>query len=229
MDLAVAPLSRASLTTSFDRNLAVDDAFLPWLPDGLVRGRTVGCTGGVAVSAALALASRAVELGSWVAVVGVSSIGIEALDQYGVTLERVVAVDADPTRPGEWAERVAAACDGFELVVTRLPRSSGADRVVRKVQQRIRSSGSVVLFIGDRADSTGSSDLNFEPVSTQWQGLGAGHGHLRRRKVTLRLAGRRMPRPITDQLWLPGTNGRAETVGTVNLVSNPSSDMALVG
>ena len=85
------------------------------LPDpGLTRGRIVGCTGAAATSLALALASRATTTGSWLAVVGMAPIGIEAAREMGVAIDRLVAVDANGCRADEWADRVAAAADGFE-------------------------------------------------------------------------------------------------------------------
>ena len=52
--------------------LPIAPSFTPLFADrGLVRGRTVACTGDAALSTALALAASATRLGSWLAVIGV--------------------------------------------------------------------------------------------------------------------------------------------------------------
>jgi hypothetical protein len=195
----------SSVTLARDRSLPVDEAFAALVP-GLVRGRVVGCTGTAATSVALALAARATAAGAWLAVVGMPTLGVEAARELGVAVDRLVSVDATGCRPGEWADRVAAAVDGFELVLTRPPGQ--AERMIRKVRQRVKARGAVLLTVGD----PGGADVVLEAVSGEWQGLGHGHGHLRRRRVVVRAGGRRFPRPVECQLWLPGITGRAELV-----------------
>src|SRR5690606_14054535 len=85
-----------------DRRLPVLPAFEGLLPGaGLRRGATVavgarpGVTG--ATSLALALAAGASQAGSWVAAVGLGSLGLVAAAELGVSLERLVLV-ADPGR-----------------------------------------------------------------------------------------------------------------------------------
>src|SRR5687768_7876313 len=121
MDLARVDVT-SSITLAHDRYLPIDEAFTTLLPEpGLIRGRIVGCRGAAATSLALALASRATTAGSWLAVVGVAPIGIEAAGELGVAVDRLVSVDANGCRPDEWADRVAAAADGFELLLTMPP------------------------------------------------------------------------------------------------------------
>lgn len=204
---SVSPLG--SIVPARDRCLPVDEVFAPLLPDaGLVRGRVVGCSGPAAVSLGLALASRAVVAGSWLAVVGVPMLGVEAAAELGVPLSRLVSVDVDGG-PMAWAERVAAVADGFEVVMTRPP--AGAERVMRKVRQRLQARGVVVLAIG--ASSPGvACDLEFTADEVDWSGLGQGSGRLLARRVNLRLAGRRVPRPVEREIWLPGRGGRVAAV-----------------
>ena len=67
-------------------------------------------------------------------------LGIEAAGELGVAIDRLVSIDADRRQPGEWADRVAAAADGFELILTMPPAGPrGAERVIRKVRQRIQA------------------------------------------------------------------------------------------
>jgi hypothetical protein len=104
-----------------------------------------------------------------------------------------------------WAERVAAAADGFDIVMTRPP--SGAERVVRQVRTRLQARGVVLIAVGPTSAGV-SCDLEFTTTSVEWGGLGQGNGHLIARRVTVRAGGRRMPRPIELDLWLPGPDGR---------------------
>jgi hypothetical protein len=194
----------ASLVPARDRCCPVDEAFIPMLPDaGLARGRIIGCTGPVAVSLALALAARATATGAWLAVVGVPMLGVEAVAELGVPLSRLVAVESDG-RPATWAERVGAAADGFDLILTRPP--AGAERVVRKVKQRLQARGVVLLAVGPTTPGI-SCDVEFSTTSIEWVGLGQGHGSLTGRLAMVRSSGRRVPRPVERALWLPGPDG----------------------
>jgi hypothetical protein len=217
MDLARVDVT-SSITLAYDRHLPVDEAFATLLPDpGLVRGRIVGCTGAAATSLALALASRATVMGSWLAVVGMAPIGIEAASELGVAIDRLVSVDANGCPPGDWADRVAAAADGFELILTRPP--ARAERVIRKVRQRVQARGVVLLTVssgvgdpGVGADVVLETLVTLQTVAGGWEGLGRGHGHLRRRRVVVRTGGRRVPRQVERELWLPGVTGRPELI-----------------
>jgi hypothetical protein len=226
MDLARVDVT-SSITLAQDRHLPVDEVFATLFPDfGLIRGRIVGCTGAAATSLALALASRATATGSWLAVVGMAPLGIEAARELGVAIDRLVSVDADACRPDEWADRVATAADGFELILTVLPTGppARAERAIRKVRQRIQARGAVLLTVSPVASHSGASaDVVLEITAGEWEGVGRGYGHLRRRRVVVRAGGRRVPRRIERELWLPGITGRLEliepaTATTVELV-----------
>ena len=188
-----------------DRCLPVDDAFVPFLPDGgLRRGHVVGCGGPAAVSLAIGLAAGAVSAGSWLAVVGVPMIGVEAVAEMGVPLERVVSVDV-VGGPGAWAERVAAAIDGFELVLTRPP--AGAERYLRKIGHRLQARGAVLLPVGPTSPGV-SCDIELSTLDAEWVGADRGAGHLVGRLASVRSGGRRMPRAVEVEMWLPGPDGR---------------------
>jgi hypothetical protein len=195
-------LTSAALLDHRDRHLPVSDAWAGILPDGgLVRGRTVAFAGGAAVSLALTLVASATRSGSWLGLVGVPWIGAEAASELGVALERTVSVAVEPDAPVVWAERTAAAVDGFELVVTSVP-ARVPDRLLRQVRQRLQARGGVLIdIVPDRRDAT--ADLVISSRTEQWEGLGWGTGHLRRRRVELTVAGRRMPRPRQVVCWLP--------------------------
>lgn len=216
-------VSLASLVPTRDRCVPVDEAFAPMLPDaGLVRGRVVGCTGPAAMSLAVALAARATTTGSWLAVVGVPMLGVEAVAELGVPLSRLVAIDSDG-RPAAWAERVGAAADGFDLILTLPP--AGADRVVRKVRQRLQARGVVLIAVGPSSPGIGC-DIEFSTTAVEWAGLGAGHGSLAGRRAMVRVGGRRVPRPIEREFWLPGPDGRAVAVPGLEHPGDIHTDVA---
>lgn len=183
------------------------------LPDaGLVRGWIVGCTGPAAMSLALALSSRMVATGSWLAAVGVPMLGVESAAELGVPLSRLVMVATDG-RPTTWAERVAVAADGFDLILTQPP--SGAERVVRKVRQRLQARGVVLLAVGPTTPGV-SCDIEFTTIAVDWAGLGDGHGSLKGRLARVRVGGRRLPRAVECDLWLPAPHGRVDVVDPVD-------------
>jgi hypothetical protein len=203
-----------------DRYLPVPDEVAGWLPEpGLVRGRVVACTGDAAMSVALTLASRATRAGSWLAVVGAPTLGVDAARELGVELGRLVLVDGDVRRPQEWAERVAAAADGFEVILTCPP--AGADRVLRLVRQRLQARGVVLLTVDPplaasrrsaHGDDQRGADIVIRSTTVEWDGLSDGHGHLRRRRLVVSISGRRAGRPVRHECWLPGRSGRLESL-----------------
>jgi len=193
------------LVPARDRCLPVDEVFAPLMPDaGLQRGRVIGCSGVAAWSLALGVISRAVCTGSWVAFVGTPMVGLEAASELGVALERVVLVAVDGSS-SVWAERVAAAADGFELIVTCPP--VGAERVARRVRQRLQARGVVLLAVSPSTPSL-ACDVELSSTAVTWAGIGQGSGYLMARRVNVAVAGRRVPRRRECELLLPCPNGR---------------------
>lgn len=202
-----------------DRRLPVLPAFDALLPaGGLRRGTTVavGARPGVAgaTSLALALAAGASQAGSWVAAVGLGSLGLAAAAELGVSLERLVMV-ADPGRDREgWASVVAALVDGFDVVLVATGpglRAGDARRLVARVRER----GAVLVAVG--GDLPGQrSPLQLTVRSSTWQGLGEGWGHLQGRRVAVEVGGRgEAARGRRGELWLPGAEGAVATVEPV--------------
>lgn len=203
----------SDLVPGRDRAIPVEPSLTPLFPDaGLRRGHVVTFGGVAAWSLACAVAARAVTDGSWLAVVGVPGFGVEAAIEHGVAPERVVAVDARTT--AEWAERLAAAADGFELLLTVAPRD--ADRSMRSLRQRLQARGSVLLAVppADRLHTSIGADIELATTDATWVGLDHGHGRLVARRVTIHSGGRRVPRPVTIDCWLPGPDGRVDVVQT---------------
>lgn len=203
-----------------ERVLPVDDVLAPLFGEagsgtsaaGLVRGHTVVCAGSAAVSCALSLVAGVTRAGSWAAVVAMPSMGLQAAATIGVALERTVFVHRpDANLPGgvgaaDVGAVVSTLIDGMDLVViaqtlaSTLPAAS-----MRRLQSRAQSKGSVVVIVGDSPRI--SADVRLVARTVFWEGLEDGHGHLRRRLVSLEMDGRRCPRPRMHRLWLPDATG----------------------
>jgi hypothetical protein len=208
-----------------DRRLPVLPAFEVLLPaSGLRRGTTVAVDArpGVAgtTSLALALAAGASQSGSWVAAVGLGSLGLVAAAELGVAFERLVLV-ADPGRErAGWASVVAALVDGFDVVLVAAGRGPGAGHVpragdARRLVARVRERGSVLVAVGGELPGE-RSPLRLTVTAASWQGLGDGWGHLQGRRVTVEASGRgEAARGQRADLWLPGPDGRVTVADPV--------------
>lgn len=200
------PLAASALASG--RVLPAVEPLATLLPEGgLVRGRAVSCQGSAAMSLAVSLAVGPTAAGSWLAVVGVPTFGLEAAEELGIPLERVVRVDpgSSPRAIGEqWAELTAAVLDGFEVVVAEVPQRLTAG-LARKVQARLKAREAVLITLGNPGSL--SVDVELHASDPRWEGVDAGAGYLRRRKVEVTSSGRRVPQPRHASLWLPGPGG----------------------
>lgn len=185
---------------------------------GLRRGATVwvGAAAGVqgTTSLALALVAEASRAGSWVAAVGVPSLGLVAADELGVALERLVLVAA-PERDA-WGGVVAALVDGFDVVVLQAGRGGVRTADARRLVARARERGAVLVQLGPGWPD--GADLTLQITHARWEGIDAGHGHLRARKVRVVRSGRgEAAQPRRADLWLPGSSGEIELVDPVTV------------
>ncbi len=213
MELAVEPsvdlvalASRvAPLALARERTLPVAEVFFELFAErGLVRGRSFSCSGPAATSLALALAAPAVAAGSWLATIDMPTIGLDAASEFGVVLERVVAVrtgDLPDQQAARWPDVVAAAADGFDLLITRVPVGV-SPAAVRKVATRVRQRDVVMLVLGDPGALSCDGVLDASTIA--WEGLGEGHGHLRHRQLVVEASGRRLHGRRRCRLALPG-------------------------
>ncbi|MFT4864828.1 MAG: hypothetical protein ACI8RE_001013 [Ilumatobacter sp.] len=195
---------------------------------GLVRGRVLSCRGMAATSASLDLVAAAVTAGSWLAVIDVPTLGLDAASELGVPLERIVAIDTSlgemPTeanvaeRAVRWADVVAAAADGFEVMLTRVPAEITAS-AVRKVATRLQQRGVVMLVLGDPGPLV--CDGVIDTAEQVWSGAGAGWGHLQQRTVDMSASGRRVSGRRCISLALPfGAKARPIERDTENAVDS---------
>jgi hypothetical protein len=216
MDLAAAAAAVTPTTLAHQRTLPVVDPLAALLPAGsLVRGQAVACRGVAAPSLALALAIEATVAGAWLAVVGMPWLGVEAAAELGIPLERLVRVD-----PGDsdWADITAAVLDGFEVVITPVPRRLPA-APLRRVQARVRAREAVLVAVGDPGPL--AADVVVESSTQMWEGIENGWGHLCGRRVTVEVSGRRVPRRRRADLWLPASGGGVAAVEEPAAVLRP--------
>jgi hypothetical protein len=216
------------VTFAREHTLPVLEPLAPLLPDGaLTRGSLVRVGGVGATSLALSLMAAASEGGSWSAVIGLPELGLVAAAEHGLVLDRLALIAAPPTRRS--AELIAAVLDGVDLVLldARVPISAAESR---RIAARMRERGSVLITV-EPVSSTGpvasppqsmsqaaggwSPDLVLTVGASQWQGLGQGHGMLRRRRVRIDASGRgRAARPRRLEVLLPAEAGRVESSPT---------------
>lgn len=208
----VAPISFAR-----ERTLPLPPNLFEVFPErGLVRGRSVSCTGPAATSLALSLVSRAIAEGGWLALIDLPTIGLDAASEYGISLERIVSVDTIidtivDRGARRWADVVAAAADGFDVLMVRVP-SDVSPTIMRKVMTRVQQRGVVVVVLGDPGTMACDAELSVD--SAVWEGVLDGAGHLRKRTVTIRSGGRRVPGRCHRDLLLPAPSRRPHRGGS---------------
>jgi hypothetical protein len=200
--------------------LPVLPALRELLPGGsLQRGTTVGVSGEASTSLALALLAGASAAGSWIAVVGLPSLGLAAAAEMGLALERLVVV-RDPS-PASWGSVVAALVGAFDIVLlapTHRVRTADARRLAARARER----GSVLVQLESGARSALETDLRLTTGNVEWHGLGQGHGRLHARRVQVEVSGRRRAaRPRQVEFWLSDDEGRVAVAGPVAATVTP--------
>ena len=192
-------------------------AFEPLLPGAVLqRGSVVACEGSAAASLALALAAKPSQEGAWVAVAGFPDIGLAAAAEIGVVSARLVMVAEPAVNPtasfsdAMWADVLAAMIDGFDVLLLGPGTSRVRTNTARRLLARAQARGAVIITVGANAAFAG--DLRFDVTQASWQGLGDGHGVAHGRHARVQLAGRRLPRPRSVDLWLPSPSGGVEAM-----------------
>jgi hypothetical protein len=198
---AVALAERvAPVTLARERTLPFPASLVGLVPeDGLVRGQSMSCAGPSATSLALAIAAPTIAEGGWLALIDLPAIGLDAASEYGIPLERVVRVDVSGD-VHRWADVVAAAADGFEVLMVRVP-SDVTPTTMRKVANRVRQRGAVIIALGDPGNLV--CDMELRVDTAVWDGVTDGAGHLQQRRITVRSSGRRMPGRCRREVVLP--------------------------
>ncbi|CAO5167903.1 Protein RecA [Frankia sp. AiPs1] len=188
-EIAHSPVRRAA--HAGERLVPVASALAAILPEaGLRRGTTVAVTG--SASLVLTLLSAPSQAGAWCAVVGFAQLGLLAAAETGIVLERLALVPAPGPR---WPVVVAALLDAMDVVVVRPPARAGS--AGRRLMARARERGAVLVAVG----AWEGADLCLVALERRWDGVGAGHGHVRVGDLLVEASGRgaaRRPR----RAWL---------------------------
>ena len=210
----VRPLALAG-----ERALPVHPDLAALFPGGaLRRGAVVGCVGSMAWSVSMALCAQASQAGAWIGVVGVPRFGLAAAAEWGVSLDRLVAVGVHGATSAvesgvhgsrshgsgvRSAQVIAAALDGFELVIAGAADISAGD--ARRLAARVAQRGAALLLVGN--PGTFAVDVVCEARSARWRGITDGAGRLTARQVEFEVSGRRVDRARRAVLWFPSPQG----------------------
>ncbi|WP_419841418.1 hypothetical protein [Candidatus Poriferisodalis sp.] len=198
-----------------DRLLPVADELVPLLTQpGLIRGSVLAAQGPGALTLATALVAEVSHAGGWAAAVGLGRMGISAVAERGVSLNRWAFVD----EPGDAAAEVLNALVGNVDVILLAGGIRLAAVHSRRLRARLRERASVLIEIaeehaGARGAGAFSPDVTLTVERASWTGLGQGHGRLTERRAEVVAAGRgaaSLPRRVV--LWLPDAAGRVMTV-----------------
>jgi hypothetical protein len=180
----VAQLSGAP-SLAGDRILPVSSSIRNLFPDGgLRRGSTVVVSG--STSLALSAMATASAEGSWCAAINLPSLGLVAASEMGVELSRLALV---PRAGQQWAAVTAALLDALDVVLVH-PLGHVRDADARRLSARARESGSVLIPVMEDGATWSHADLRLRCDGLEWQGLGAGHGYLRKQQLRVLAEGR---------------------------------------
>ncbi len=176
-----------------ERTLPTHPALASLLDGGLREGAAYALA--PSASLVLALLAPPTRAGSWCGVVGMPGLGIEAAEQHGVDLDRLVLVPD----PGEqWLAVTSAIADALAVVVTR-PSSRTSEATVSRLAARLRERGTTLLVLGPWPQAEAMIGLG----ESRWSGVGEGFGYLDHREVTVTVTSRRSPVPHSARLLLP--------------------------
>lgn len=189
----------AGLAQAVERTLPTGNQLAGVLPH-LQRGTTIACTGAVSVALTMAVVAEASKRGSWVMVAGAPRFGVIAAHQAGISLARLVAVPGRQFTEVTWGDALAAAIDGFDLVVIG-PQVVVRAPTARRLQARAQSRGAVLVVAG--SSSPFAADVEIESESRGWDGLGVGHGAAEQQRIAVTVRGRRVHQPRQTLLALP--------------------------
>ncbi|MGI8332924.1 hypothetical protein ACRYCC_23480 [Actinomadura scrupuli] len=181
-------------------------ALRPVLPGGGLRPGTVVCVDGPgAGSLGLALIAGACRDplapgGGWCAAVGLPELGVLAATGMGADPARLLLVD----EPGDrWPDVLATLFEAVGLVLVRPPHRL-APGVSRRLTALARRHGCVLAVAGDWA----GAQLRLRADTSEWTGLGDGHGQLTGRRTRVVAEGRGAAAQGRDTwIWLPGPDG----------------------
>ena len=217
-DLSTAralPTRLGALGVGHEQRIPVEGVLAPLLPEGSIRrGAAVTVSGHGSTTLAVALAAEASRLGSWVAAVGMADLGVAALAERGVDLDRWALVDlpAAGRDRSTAADVLGAVVSGFDLVLLgSAARVRGA--TARRLLARMREHGaSLICALGGASTDIMASlapEVRLMIERTRWTGIDGGHGRLLARQAEVTVGGRgAASRPRRVLMWLPSEDGR---------------------
>ena len=159
-----------------DRALPTADAARDLLPGRALRsGASYSIHGSTQL--ARALLSEVSAAGSWCGAIGLPGLGAEAAATLGIALDRWISIP----HPGEHAVGIAGTLSEVFTGIILRPTTRVEPREAERLSAKLRENGAVLLVLGDwpRCEST----LRVE--GSAWSGLGAGHGLLGDRELTI--------------------------------------------
>ena len=159
-----------------DPRLPVHSSLAPLIGGGLAPGGIYSIS--PSLTLALGLTASAVAESGWVAAVGFPHLGIEAVQECGVSLDRFVSI---PSPKSHWATVVGAVCDGFTVVIARVPDGVSPATAAR-IAAVARRTGAVLIVLGEWPGAT----ARLEVVGVRNLGISDGHGLLLGRDITVR-------------------------------------------
>lgn len=220
--MSMAGLTSAAELEAANADLDVAGPLHPLLPEGVAPGSTVVVGGSVALALALVASLAGVE--RWVAGVGCGPVGLVAGRELGLGWDRLVLVE--PPDRESWPTAVAATLDAFDIVMMR-PLGRARERDIRRLMTRARERATVLVGV-ETAGHCGAgwpgADVRLRVTGRHWEGLGEGHGYLRRRRVVVEASGRgRLAQGRRLELWLPGTGGAVESITSPVATTSPVS------
>ena len=154
------------------------------------------------MSLGLQVVARATQEGSWLAVIGLDDLGLQAAFEHGVALDRTVVVGPMRT-PREWTSAVGAAVEGFALVLLGVPRgvtAGDAQRLAMRIQARRAVAVCVDPSRISKVASVFSPDVVVHTATFEWHGIEHGAGHVRCRDLEVEVSGRRVARSTRHTL-----------------------------
>jgi len=165
------------------------------IPGGCLRpGSTVGVSGDTGRTSLLfQLLAGPMAQGRWAGVIGMPELCAQSGVEHGVPLNHLALI---PDPGNHWLDVTAALLDSVELVVLRLPLSTGSKAScrpsdARRLLARARQRHSILIIV----DPTGwpeQPDLLFSAKAVRWYGVSDGYGALRSQTITVQASGRRL-------------------------------------
>ncbi|MGY5764528.1 hypothetical protein ACXET9_04920 [Brachybacterium sp. DNPG3] len=177
----------------------------PLFPRGGLRaGSSVAVAGAASTSLLLSLAVSATGEDGWCAVAGMPDLGLRSAIDAGLDPHRLAVA---PVLGEQVPKVLTALVDGVGVLVLG-PGLELAPALWRSLLGRARTADTLVLA----AAPPGRADIALSSASLDWQGLGAGSGRIRRRRLEVVSRGRGIAGENSVEVLLPQAMGMIEAI-----------------